>query len=227
MAPLAPALGPILAAYSTPAYGWRWSQWENLWLAGPMLIVMLFALPETSASTILLRRARRLRKLTKNTSIRSQSELYESKLAWKQVALETLVKPWEINILDPAVLYTTFYTGLVYGIFYTFFEVFPLVYEDIYGFDAGQMSLAFLSIAVTCLIAVPIYMWYSTVHVKPRITPGFKDLEHLLSAGLLGGWLLPGGLFIFGMCRCVFGTKKALLMGPYSFHESSQRPLGC
>jgi hypothetical protein len=36
---------------------------------------------------------------------------------------DALVKPWEINALDPAILFTTVYMGLCYGIYYSFFEV--------------------------------------------------------------------------------------------------------
>lgn len=112
---------------------------------------------------------------------------------------EALIKPWEINILDPAVLYTTFYTGLVYGIFYTFFEAFPLVYEDIYQFNPGEMSLAFVSIAVACLLSTPLYMVYFRRMIAPRMRKkGWEKLEDLLIAGMWAGWLLPAGLFIFG-----------------------------
>lgn len=59
-----PALGPVIAGFSVPVQGWRWSSWEILWLSGPILIVMILFLPETSTPNILLRRAQRLRKLT-------------------------------------------------------------------------------------------------------------------------------------------------------------------
>jgi len=65
----APSCRPVLGDFSVPVYGWRWTQWELFWLAGPFLILMLVALPETSASTILLRRTRRLRGATGNTNI--------------------------------------------------------------------------------------------------------------------------------------------------------------
>ncbi|KAF2112793.1 major facilitator superfamily domain-containing protein [Lophiotrema nucula] len=198
MASCAPALGPTLAAYSTPVYGWRWSQWELLWLAGPVLVILILVLPETSAATILLRRARKLRKATGNQSLRSQSEIDQAKLSVQEVAFEALIKPWEINILDPAVLYTTLYTGLVYGIFYTYFEVFPLVYGDIYGFDIGGQSLTFLTVAIAQTVIPPIYFAYWKFVVEKRIAKhGMGPLEDFLISALAAGWLLPAGLFIF------------------------------
>jgi DHA1 family multidrug resistance protein-like MFS transporter len=78
--------------------------WEMLWLSGPVCIAMLLTLPETSADNILLRRARRLRKLTGRNNILSQSEVDQTHMTAKQITLNALIKPWEINILDPAVV---------------------------------------------------------------------------------------------------------------------------
>jgi DHA1 family multidrug resistance protein-like MFS transporter len=78
--------------------------WEMLWLAGPVCIAMVLTLPETSADNILLRRARRLRKLTGRTDILSQSEVDQTHMTAKQITFNALIKPWEINILDPAVV---------------------------------------------------------------------------------------------------------------------------
>jgi DHA1 family multidrug resistance protein-like MFS transporter len=112
-----PSLGPLLSAFAVEAKGWRWSQWEMLWIAGPVFLLMFLALPETSSATILLRRAHRLRKATGDANLKSQSEIDQANLSVKEVTFNALVKPWEINILDPAVLYSTLYTGLVYGKF--------------------------------------------------------------------------------------------------------------
>jgi DHA1 family multidrug resistance protein-like MFS transporter len=68
-----PALGPLLSGFSVAAMDWRWSLWELLWLAGPVWILLFLFLPETSPSTILLQRAERLRKISGNQAIRSQS----------------------------------------------------------------------------------------------------------------------------------------------------------
>jgi DHA1 family multidrug resistance protein-like MFS transporter len=77
--------------------------WEMLWLSAPISIAVFLTLPETSTDTILLSRARRLRKLTGRTDIFSQSEIDQGNMTAKQITFNALVKPWEINILDPAV----------------------------------------------------------------------------------------------------------------------------
>jgi DHA1 family multidrug resistance protein-like MFS transporter len=163
---------------------------------------MLVALPEASASTILLRRARRLREATGSTNIKSQSEIDQKHLSVKDIAFHALVKPWEINILDPAVLFTTLYTGLIYGLIYTYFEAFPIAYVNVHHFDLGELGLTFLSILVSLLVAVPVYMIYFRVVVEQRLfknlSEGVGSLEQFLLAGVWVSWVLPAGLFLFG-----------------------------
>lgn len=83
------------------------------------MIVFLFCYPETSADNILYRRAQRLRKLTGNNNIKSKSEIAQGEMSPKAIAWEALIKPTEIMVKDPAVLFTNVYTSLTYGIYYS------------------------------------------------------------------------------------------------------------
>jgi DHA1 family multidrug resistance protein-like MFS transporter len=183
--------------------GWHWGSWELLWLSGPTLILLFFCLPETSTDTILLRRAARLRKLTRRDDLMAQSEINQASMSVKEVAFDALVKPWEINALDPAVLFSTIYTALIYGIFYSFFESFPLVYPKIYGFNLGQTGLPFLSVLVALGICIPGYCAYFYYYAEPVMlsTPGFGPPEARLIPGLFASFLIPGGCFLFGTSR--------------------------
>jgi MFS transporter, DHA1 family, multidrug resistance protein len=117
-----PALGPVISGFSVPAENWRWSLWEILWLSGPVFLSMFFLLPETSSANILVRRAKRLRKITGNPNLKAQAEIDQAKLSVGAIVYESLYRPTQIMILDPAVLFTNLYTALVYGIYYSFFE---------------------------------------------------------------------------------------------------------
>ncbi|TVY52994.1 Caffeine resistance protein 5 [Lachnellula cervina] len=93
-----PSFGPLLSSYSIPVEGWRWSQWEILWLAGPVTVLMFIALPETSTPTIMLHRARRLRHSTGNMNLKSQSEVNQVSISAKNMILDALMKP--VSVLD-------------------------------------------------------------------------------------------------------------------------------
>ena len=201
-----PALGPIISGFSVPATNWHWSLWEIVWLAAPVYISLLFFLPETSASNILLRRAQRLRKMTGNPNLKSQSEIDQEQMSVNEVVIGNLWRPVQINALDPAVLFTSLYTALMYSIFYSFFEVFPLVYATGnpgtathgYGMNAGEIGLIFLSISVGVSIAIVMYLYYLRYVFEPEIlTKGLGQPERRLIPALPASLLLPVGLFIF------------------------------
>ncbi|KAK2799383.1 hypothetical protein FQN50_008489 [Emmonsiellopsis sp. PD_5] len=198
-ASIGPSLGPIISGFSVPAKGWRWSLWEILWLAGPIFILLFLLLPETSSDTILLRRAARLRKLTGNKHLKSQSEIKQAQMSASDIAVATIWRPVQIMLLDPAVLFTNIYTSLVYGIYYSFFEVFPIVYMGIYGFNFGQMGLVFLATIVGNVIAITTYCYYlHKTFAREILSVGLKYPERRLIPALFASVIIPAGLFLFG-----------------------------
>lgn len=113
----APAIGPIIANFAVNKKGWRWSMWELLWIAGFVIFLLIFIMPETSHATILLRRAKRLRKLTGNQNLKSESEIMQAHKSAKDTILEALIRPFQITILDPSIAFTNVYTGILYGVY--------------------------------------------------------------------------------------------------------------
>lgn len=193
-----PALGPLLSGYSVPVMGWRWSLLEIIWAAAAIFLVMVFFLPETSTPTILLHRAQRLRKLTGDNRFMSQSEIDQRNLKTSAVLVDAFIKPIEITIKDPAILFVQIYTAIIYGIYYSFFEVFPLVYPVYYGMTLGQIGLVFLCILVACVIGVSIYVSYIHFYVNPRIRSlGWGAQEERLIPALVAAFGPTIGLFIF------------------------------
>lgn len=105
-----PVLGPIVAGFAVEAKSWRWSLWELSWISGLSAILLPIFLPETSPTTILLKRARRLRKLTGNERLRSQSELQQAAMSSSEVAKTYLIRPFQL-MLEPGVFFVNLYTG--------------------------------------------------------------------------------------------------------------------
>jgi MFS transporter, DHA1 family, multidrug resistance protein len=160
---------------------------------------MFFFLPETSSSNILLRRAKRLRKLTGDERLRSQSEIDQANTSTNAVIFEALVRPWQLIFMDPAIGFTAGYVALCYGIYYSFFEAFPLVYIGLYDFNLGEMGLTFLSITVAVVISIVLYYSYIYWVVEPDIMKnGLGAPEKRLIPAMAVSFLLPAGLFLFG-----------------------------
>ncbi|KAJ4165295.1 hypothetical protein LMH87_006933 [Akanthomyces muscarius] len=193
-----PALGPLLSGFSVPVMGWRWSLYESIWASSPIFILMLVFLPETSSATILLQRAQRLRKVTGDARFMSQSEIDQRSQKMTAVFIDALIKPLEITIKDPAVLFVQIYSAIIYGIYYSFFEVFPLVYPVDYHMSLGQIGLVFLCILISCLIGVVGYFCYLYFYMNPRIVKyGFGAQEERLIPALGAAFGPTIGLFLF------------------------------
>ena len=194
-----PAVGPLIAGFAVSAENWRWSLWEIVWMAAPMFVALLILVPETSTPNILLRRAQRLRKLTGDSRLQAQSEIDQRHLTASGILVDALIKPIEITINDPAIFFVNIYTALFYGIYYTFFEVFPLVFPPMYGFNLGEIGLAFLACQVGATLGVLIYFSYLHWYMIPdNIKNGLRQQEHRLVPAIFGAFLLPTGLFLFG-----------------------------
>ncbi|KAH7013102.1 major facilitator superfamily domain-containing protein [Ilyonectria destructans] len=196
--PLAgPALGPVVAGFSVPVKGWRWAMWEILWVTGFSLTNILL-LPETSAANILHRRAARLRTLTGNSAYQTEKEIAQKDLTAASIAKASLLVPWKVNLLDPSVLFTSLYCSLVYGIFYSFFEVFPLVYMDMYGMNWGEMGLIFLSVLVAVIVAGVPYLTFIHIVVNRATRQGRQLLPEVrLIPAVVASFFMPVGLFLF------------------------------
>ncbi|KAF2457039.1 major facilitator superfamily domain-containing protein [Lineolata rhizophorae] len=192
-----PALGPIISGFSVAAKGWRWSLWEILWMNAPVFIGFFF-MPETFGPTILLKRAKRLRKLTGDDRLKSQSELDQKAMNAREVVVEALWRPIQLALLDPSIAFTHGYIALIYGIFYSFFEAFPIVFVGYHGFNLGEQGLSFLSITVGVIISMVIYWAYQYWIVLPSIVKnGLPAPERMLIPALFVTFFCPAGLFMF------------------------------
>ena len=211
----APALGPMLSGFAVVAENWRWSLWEIVWMCAPVFILWFFFLPETSTHTILLRRAARLRKASGNENIRSQTEIDRKGLTPRAVAFDAVIKPFEIMFKDPAVLFTNVYTALTYGIYYSFFEVFPLVYGPLYGFNLGETGVVFVCIVVACILAMIIYFSYLHFLLIPDILKnGLRAQEWRLRPALIAVIGPTVGLFLFGKSYLSLSLPSTLSILP-------------
>lgn len=142
----------------------------------------------------------RLRTLSQNPNIRSQSQIDRRGLTASAIAFDALIKPFEIMFKDPAVLFTNVYTALIYGIYYSFFEVFPLVYGPLYGFNIGETGVVFTSIIIGCILAIGVYFYYLRYMLIPDILKnGLRAQESRLRPALIFVWGPVIGLFIFGI----------------------------
>ncbi|KAF7289675.1 Benomyl methotrexate resistance protein [Mycena chlorophos] len=210
-----PITGPVIGSFAAQAKSWRWPMMELVWITSFAVVFLSLFLPETYEPTILLRRAQRLRKLTGNRELRTAAERDEGTKSVRELAYESFVRPF-VLLLDPALAFASIYLGFVCdrvffdGLFYLWFEAFPLVFTDIYHFNLGLSSLPFLGFIITGILTYTVYCIYQKYHVEPRFVRAeaagtFVAPEIRLEIGLMASIFVPTSILIFG-----FASKASI-----------------
>lgn len=190
-----PAFGPLIGGVLTQLVGWRWTFWFLAIVSGVTLAILFVFLPETNSATLLHRRAARLRKLTNNNNIKSPYEIEKAQnnTKVKEVVIETLWRPIFLAFGEPMVFLLDLYCAFVYIIVNSWFEAFPLVFHEIYGFNTIESGIVYLSVIIGAVIGGCIYLpWVA--HLNKDADDG---IEKYLKPAMGGSFLLPIGLFIF------------------------------
>lgn len=214
-----PIFGPVSSSFPAQLENWRWPFLELVWFGGVVFPLVFFSLPETLESTVLVRRARRLRKLTGNDKLRAPAELDGSMEQTIPAMMgETIHRAFRLA-LEPSLLVCHLYTALIYSIMYLWFEAFPILWNEMHGYGLGVSGLFFLAFIVATLVIVsllhpsvpsdiltenireqfPVYCAYHLKYFQPRLekhpdTPPEARLE----LALMAGPFVPIALFWFG-----------------------------
>lgn len=192
-----PVFGPLLGGFVAPAKGWRWTIWTFTWLCAVAAVMLFFLMPETSAAKILYKRAKRLRKATGDERLRSQSEIDAAHHTVKD-DMVVLGRAFTLTFFEPIVFMWDLYTALLYGVLFTWFESFPLVFGGVYGFDTQEQGLVFLGIFVGGIVTLPLFLLWIKHGIVPKFTqPTFKP-EMVLPPAFFGAASLPICLFWYG-----------------------------
>lgn len=211
-----PTFGPLVGSILTQLVNWRWTFWFLGISTGVVLIVFMFFLPETNAATILHRRAERLRKLTGNELIRSPFEVNRelSPRSLKHIAVETFWRPVVIAFFEPMVFFLNLYIAFIYIIMNTWFEAYPLVFNDLYKFNLIESGLTYLTALVGPVMGGIVFSYIMHKYVENTENP---QIEKYLYPTMVGSFFLPIGLFIFAWGASTKCHWSAPVVGSFIF----------
>ncbi|GJP94089.1 multiple drug resistance protein [Aspergillus niger] len=194
---LGPTLGPVIGGFLGQSAGWQWVEGFLAAFTGFIWIVQFLLVPETYAPVLLRKRADRLSKLTGKTYI-SKLDVERGRVSVTSAFGAALLRPWILLFAEPIVFLLSLYMAIVYGTLYMLFDAFPIVYQQLRGWNEGVGSLPFLGVMVGMMSAVGYNMWdnkrYKRVHEKHR---GFAPPEARLPPSMIGSITIPIGLFWF------------------------------
>ena len=112
-----------------------------------------------------------MRKLTGNSKLVCEADIASNErgMTVKEMLMNTLVRPFTVTFTEPIVLALNLYSAFIYGLLYMWFESFPIVFIEIYGFGLGTSGLMFLGILIGAILTLPGYFWWLRVSLEPRV----------------------------------------------------------
>jgi len=120
-----------------------------------------------------------------------------------------IARPLKLLCTSPIVLLTSLYVGLVYAYTYLLFTSFPLMYEQIYGFDQSSVGLTYLGCGVGFSIGLVIFGTLSDRNAKKKAQAGDGEWKP--------EYRLPPLLPDLSLCPSVFsgtaGRQKRTYIG--------------
>lgn len=198
-----PATGPLLGSSMIVAKNWRFMFWLLMWISSGTLLLMVFFFPETNEDNILYRRCQRIRKATGDYRYYTVKAKEEEKWTWKDICVTTLYRPFEIIVKEPIVIALNTYHAVEYGVFYLFFEAFPIVFTEVYHFTRVELGLSYLGFCVGCLTAYGVAMLFFWYYAAKRIAKNTFTPETHLVLTIWVCWTLPCSLFLFAWAASV------------------------
>lgn len=178
------------------AYGWRWTQWDILFV-GVAFYLVSFGTSETYKKVILKRRAKR-------HGVEPPKGGPTGLAMVKMLFTVTLARPLHMLFTEPIVAFLSLYTGFTFAVLFAFFAAFPVVFEGLYGFNSGETGLTFLAVGLGVCLSVVTAMIFDRTMYKKKHIEAIKEgragvaPEHRLYPAMVGSVGLPIGLFWFG-----------------------------
>jgi MFS family permease len=195
---LGPSLGPIIGGFLGETAGWRWLMGFMAAFSGLAWFLGFASVPETYAPVLLRRRAERLSKITGKV-YRSRVDIDRGSVSLGEAMRTSLIRPWILLTREPIVLLLSIYMAIIYGTLYMLFAAYPIVYTQGRHWSQGIGGLAFIGVLIGMIGAVV----YNITVENPRYQKvadkhnGYAPPEARLSTAIIGGILIPIGLFWF------------------------------
>ncbi|KAI0425710.1 polyamine transporter 1 [Xylaria sp. FL1042] len=193
-----PLLAPLVGGFIVDSYlGWRWTMYITSFMGFLAFALDVLFMNESYPPVVLVEKAAELRRRTLNWGIHAKQE--EIEVDFRELIQKNFTRPIRLLFFEPIVTLISIYVAFIYGLLYLFLTAYPLVFQGVHHFNAGQSGLAFLGMVVGQLLAgiavLSTQPWYQR---KLAANNGIPVPEWRLPIIIVGGVAFTGGIFWFG-----------------------------
>ncbi|KAI0455161.1 polyamine transporter 1 [Xylaria acuta] len=193
-----PLLAPLVGGFIVDSYlGWRWTMYITSFMGFLAFALDVLLMHETYPPVVLVEKAAELRRRTLNWGIHAKQE--EIEIDFKELIQKNFTRPIRLLLFEPIVTLLSIYMAFIYGLLYLFLTAYPLVFQGVHGFNAGQSGLAFLGMVVGQIFAgTVVLLTQPSYQRKLAANNGIPIPEWRLPVVVAGGVAFTGGIFWFG-----------------------------
>ncbi|KAL8899770.1 MAG: hypothetical protein Q9192_001405 [Flavoplaca navasiana] len=194
-----PLLAPFIGGFiiMNPSLGWRWTEYLVAIMGFLAFGLDLLFLEETYPPIVLQQKAALLRRRTLNWGIHAKQE--EIEVDFRELVTKNFSRPLRLLFTEPIVLLLSIYMAFIYGLLYLFLTAYPIVFQQIRGFNPGVGGLPYFGMILGQLSAgIYIALSQPSYNRKLEANGGVPVPEWRLFPVILGGISFTAGLFWFG-----------------------------
>jgi multidrug resistance protein len=188
-----PALGPVVSGFLQLKETWRWTFYVLLWMAGATEL-LLITLPETLPMMVLRNKARRLRKLPGKESVKAPVEASDRSLGG--IFKVALTRPWRL-LFDPISFFVAIYYAVVYTLLYMLFSIYPIVFQQKRGWNAGVGELPLIGTVIGACLGGLVLFINNQMNQKKHTDDRKSVPEDRLPGAMVGGVMFAVTIFWF------------------------------
>lgn len=160
-----------------------------------MIVLTIICYRESYAPVLLERKAASLRKKTGNQRYRSKYDRGETPAQMFWMAQK---RPFKLLFLSPIVFLMALFAAVSYGYLYLMFTTISAIFIKNYGWSQGASGLSYIGFGVGSIIGITIAGRVANYIAQSHSAKGCFTPESRLLPMLVGSWLLPIGLFMYG-----------------------------
>lgn len=146
-------LGPVVGGFLERFLEWQWCIWVQLIFGVAVQAAHVIFVPETRTTIMMDRIAKKRRESGHSPNLYGPNEItpFKERFSVKEI-LVTWGRPFKMFLTEPIVLVLSLLSGFSDALVFMFIQSFSIVYKQ-YNFNAVQIGLAFIPIAIGYFIA--------------------------------------------------------------------------